>query len=97
MPARSRIPAPDGTATRRAPTATHATSSARTSTWSIAKDTRFGGNHTAQIRFEILNLTNTAKFNGSSAGNSVDLSSFGRITSQRGFMRIWQISFRYMF
>jgi hypothetical protein len=63
----------------------------------IAKDTRFAGNHTAQIRVEILNLTNTAKFNGSSAGNAVDLSSFGRITSQRGFMRIWQLSFRYLF
>ena len=63
----------------------------------VAKDTRIAGNHTAQIRFEILNLTNTAKFNGSSAGNSVDLSSFGRITSQRGFMRIWQLSFRYIF
>jgi hypothetical protein len=64
---------------------------------SIAKDTRFAGKHTAQIRFEILNLTNTPKFNGSSAGNSIDLSSFGRITSQRGFMRIWQLSFRYLF
>ena len=63
----------------------------------FAKDTRIKGNQTAQIRFEILNLTNTAKFNGSSAGNSVDLASFGRITSQRGFMRIWQISFRYAF
>lgn len=63
----------------------------------IVKNTRFAGNHTAQIRFEILNLTNTPKFNGSSAGNAVDLDSFGRITSQRGFMRIWQLSFRYMF
>ena len=53
--------------------------------------------YVAQIRFEILNLTNTAKFNGSSAGNCVDLASFGRITSQRGFMRIWQLSFRYAF
>jgi hypothetical protein len=63
----------------------------------ITKDTRFHGNQNFQIRFEILNLTNTAKFNGSSAGNSVDLTSFGRITSQRGFMRIWQLSFRYAF
>ncbi|HSC27253.1 MAG TPA: TonB-dependent receptor, partial [Vicinamibacterales bacterium] len=63
----------------------------------ISKDTRFAGGQSAQIRFEILNLTNTAKFNGSSAGNSVDLASFGRITSQRGFMRIWQLSFRYAF
>jgi hypothetical protein len=63
----------------------------------ITKDTRFAGNQNVQVRFEILNLTNTAKFNGSSAGNSVDVASFGRITSQRGFMRIWQISFRYLF
>ncbi len=63
----------------------------------VAKNTRFAGNQTGQIRFEILNLTNTAKFNGSSAGNAIDTSSFGRITSQRGFMRIWQLSFRYGF
>jgi trimeric autotransporter adhesin len=63
----------------------------------VTKDTRFGANQNVQVRFEILNLTNTAKFNGSSAGNSVDLTSFGRITSQRGFMRIWQLSFRYQF
>ncbi|MCA1651098.1 MAG: hypothetical protein LC753_12725, partial [Acidobacteria bacterium] len=63
----------------------------------LAKETRVAGHQTAQIRFEILNLTNTAKFNGSSAGNAVDLSPFGRITSQRGFMRIWQITFRYAF
>jgi hypothetical protein len=63
----------------------------------VTKDTRFGGSQTAQIRFEILNLTNTAKFNGSSAGNAIDVASFGRITSQRGFMRIWQLSFRYQF
>lgn len=63
----------------------------------VTKDTRFGASQSAQIRFEILNLTNTAKFNGSSAGNAIDLASFGRITSQRGFMRIWQLSFRYQF
>jgi hypothetical protein len=64
---------------------------------SIAKDTRLAGTTTAQFKFEILNLTNTAKFNGSSAGNAVDAASFGRITSQRGFMRIWQISMRVAF
>ncbi|MGH9349438.1 MAG: TonB-dependent receptor domain-containing protein, partial [Vicinamibacterales bacterium] len=64
---------------------------------SITKDTRVAGSHTAQIRFEILNLTNTAKFNGSSAGNAIDTAAFGRITSQRGFMRIWQLMFRYQF
>ena len=62
----------------------------------VTKDTRFG-RQSLQVRLELLNLTNTAKFNGSSAGNSVDLDSFGRITSQRGFMRIWQFSFRYAF
>jgi hypothetical protein len=64
---------------------------------SIAKDTRLAGTTTAQFKFEILNLTNTPKFNGSSAGNAIDAASFGRITSQRGFMRIWQISMRLAF
>lgn len=63
----------------------------------ITKDTRFASNQSVQIRLELLNLTNTAKFNGASAGTAVDLSSFGRITSHRGFMRIWQLSFRYAF
>jgi hypothetical protein len=62
----------------------------------IAKDTRFGDRHIGQIRFEILNLTNTAKF-GPLATNATDVGSFGRITVQRGFMRIWQLSFRYRF
>jgi hypothetical protein len=63
----------------------------------VTKDFRFATSQSAQVRFEILNLTNTAKFNGSSAGNAIDQPSFGRITSQRGFMRIWQLSFRYQF
>lgn len=58
----------------------------------FAKDTRFAGGHTGQIRFEILNLTNTAKFGG--ATNTTDTTSFGRIGTQRGFMRIWQLTFR---
>ena len=64
---------------------------------SVAKDFRIAGTTTAQIKFEILNATNTAKFNGSSANNAIDNSGFGRITSQRGFMRIWQISMRLAF
>lgn len=63
----------------------------------VTKDTRLAGSHTAQIRFELLNLTNTPKFNGESAGTAIDTAAFGRVTSQRGFMRIWQISFRYAF
>jgi hypothetical protein len=61
----------------------------------VAKDTRFAGGQTAQIRFELLNLTNTPKFGG--ATNTTDTTTFGRIATQRGFMRIWQISFRYGF
>ena len=62
----------------------------------IAKDTTFGNRHSAQVRFEILNLTNTAKFRGIDS-NAITDQSFGRITQQAGFMRIWQLSFRYAF
>lgn len=62
----------------------------------VAKDTRFFGTHEGQVRFEILNLTNTPKFRGLSS-NGIDSTSFGRITAQAGFMRIWQLSFRYSF
>jgi hypothetical protein len=61
----------------------------------IAKDTKFGS-QTGQVRFEILNLTNTPKFRGID-GNAIDAGNFGRITQQAGFMRIWQLSFRYTF
>ena len=59
----------------------------------LAKNTDVGGGAIAQIRFEILNLTNTPKFGG--LGNvEFNNSQFGVIDSQVGFMRIWQISFR---
>ncbi len=63
----------------------------------FTKDTRFAGNQVGEIRFEILNLTNTAKFGNYPTINAVDLSSFGRVDIQAGFMRIWQLSFRYRF
>ncbi len=63
----------------------------------VAKDIGLGGTRAGEVRFEILNLTNTAKFDGSSASSEVDTSAFGRITAQRGFMRIWQLSFRFKF
>ena len=64
----------------------------------FAKDTRFAGNQIGEIRFEVLNLTNTPKFGNYPSGvNQVDLSSFGRVDVQAGFMRIWQLSFRYRF
>ena len=62
----------------------------------VAKDTTLFGSHVGQVRFEILNLTNTAKFRGIDS-NSIDSTSFGAITQQAGFMRIWQLSFRYTF
>ena len=64
----------------------------------FSKDTRFSHNQVGEIRFEILNLTNTPKF-GNYPGNinNVNLSAFGRVDIQAGFMRIWQLSFRYRF
>jgi hypothetical protein len=62
----------------------------------ISKDFTFATTQSAQIRFEILNLTNTPKFRGIDS-NSVGDQAFGRITQQAGFMRIWQLSFRYKF
>ena len=63
----------------------------------LTKDTRFAGNQVGEVRFEILNLTNTAKFGNFPTINEVGLSSFGRVDIQAGFMRIWQLSFRYRF
>jgi hypothetical protein len=66
----------------------------------VAKATRFAGNQVGEIRFEILNLTNTPKFGNYSSSNPINqanLSSFGRVDIQAGFMRIWQLSFRYRF
>ena len=60
----------------------------------FTKETSFGG-RSAEVRFEILNLTNAPKF----AGAQTDISSaaFGQITTSRGFSRILQLSFRFKF
>jgi hypothetical protein len=63
----------------------------------IAKQTRFAGSQSGEIRFEILNLTNTAKFGNLPTNNAINTTSFGRVDIQAGFMRIWQLSFRYRF
>jgi hypothetical protein len=63
----------------------------------FAKDTRFAGNQSGEIRFEILNLTNTPKFGNYPTIDNSNLSSFGRVDIQAGFMRIWQLTFRYKF
>ena len=84
---------------QRAPheSATRASSSARISTWCWRRRRRSAGIQSGEIRFEILNLTNTAKFGNLSTNNAIDSSSFGRVDVQAGFMRIWQLSFRYRF
>jgi trimeric autotransporter adhesin len=62
----------------------------------FTKQVQLSGGQLGEIRFEILNATNTPKFRGIDS-NAIDVSSFGRITAQAGFMRIWQLSFRYRF
>jgi hypothetical protein len=54
-----------------------------------------GRGQTGEVRFEILNLTNTPKFGG--ANTDISSSAFGLITTSRGFSRILQLSFRYKF
>jgi len=63
----------------------------------VAKSTSFAHGQSGEIRFEILNLTNTAKFGNLPTNNAIDSSAFGRIDVQAGFSRIWQLSFRYRF
>jgi hypothetical protein len=63
----------------------------------FSKETQFAGSNIGEIRFEILNVTNTPKFGNESTNNAINTASFGRIATQAGFMRIWQLSFRYRF
>ena len=60
-----------------------------------AKDLRFRGSMRAQIKLEILNVTNTVKVRGpiSTLGSST----FGQIRVQSGFMRLTQLMFRLSF
>jgi hypothetical protein len=60
-----------------------------------AKDFRLGGGRRAQIKIEVLNITNTVKTVG--PNTTFGSASFGRITAQRGFMRMTQVMFRYSF
>ena len=56
---------------------------------------RFGGSVRAQIKLEVLNVTNTVKIRGpiSTLGSST----FGQIRVQGGFMRLTQVMFRMTF
>lgn len=60
-----------------------------------AKDLRLGGSVRGQIKIEVLNITNTVKTVGPTT--TVGSSTFGRISSQRGFMRLTQLMFRLSF
>ena len=60
-----------------------------------SKDVRFGGRHRAQVRIEVLNITNTVKTVGPTT--TLGSATFGRISAQRGFMRLTQVMFRYSF
>jgi hypothetical protein len=60
-----------------------------------AKDLRFGGSRRAQIRLEVLNVTNTVKVRGPVTEHGS--TTFGLIETQSGFMRLMQLMFRYSF
>jgi hypothetical protein len=62
----------------------------------FTKAFRTGGRSRADLRFEILNALNQPKYAGFSS-SSFGTSGFGRVTTQAGFMRIWQISFRFAY
>jgi hypothetical protein len=66
--------------------------------WDIVfnKSFRTGGSTRADLRLEILNAFNQPKYAGF-ASSTFGLQTFGRVTTQAGFMRIWQISFRFAF
>jgi hypothetical protein len=55
------------------------------------KDIRFKGSLRAELKFEVLNLTNTVKVRGpeTRTGNA----QFGNISTQSGFQRLTQLSF----
>jgi trimeric autotransporter adhesin len=61
----------------------------------ISKDVAVKGSLRGQVRLEMLNLTNHVKTNG--VEQRLGRSDFGLITSQAGFMRITQITFRVTF
>jgi len=60
-----------------------------------AKDVRFGSQVRGQIKLEVLNITNTVKTVGPTT--TFGSSTFGRISAQRGFMRLTQLMFRLSF
>lgn len=60
-----------------------------------AKDVRFGGSVRGQIKIEVLNITNTVK--AWAPNTAFGAAAFGRVGTQRGFMRLTQLMFRLSF
>ena len=54
-----------------------------------------GGSRRAQIRLEVLNITNTVKADAPTT--AFGSAAFGRVSRQRGFMRLTQMMFRFSF
>jgi hypothetical protein len=61
------------------------------------KDIRMGGTRRAQIKFEVLNITNRVKAWSGNTNVRFGNAGFGRVGTQRGFMRLTQVMFRYSF
>jgi hypothetical protein len=62
---------------------------------SLSKDVSLGGSMRAQVRVEVINLTNTPKVRG--PVQSLSATNFGQITTQSGFMRMTQLTCRLSF
>ncbi len=60
-----------------------------------SKDIRLGGSMRGQLKVEVLNITNTVKTQ--TPNTAFGSTAFGRITAQRGFMRLTQMMFRLSF
>jgi hypothetical protein len=54
-----------------------------------------GGSRRAQIRLEVLNITNTVK--AWAPTTTFGSGAFGQVRTQRGFMRLTQLMFRMSF
>jgi hypothetical protein len=63
--------------------------------FSAAKSVRLKGSMRGEIKFEVLNVTNTPKVRGPEA--RPDNAAFGQIRTQSGFMRLTQLTFRLAF
>jgi hypothetical protein len=65
---------------------------------SFIKDFRIGGSKAAQLKIEVLNLTNRPNVRAIQNNNTfAPGNSFGQTTLQSGFMRITQVMFRFSF